>query len=81
MSLFSSFADIKSKYNITLYEGENFKQAIYNGKMTDSTDCIIDKIKLTLKYYPNSKGIGLSTYSSDETSSSEFCYAVALPVD
>ncbi|MDM1762617.1 MULTISPECIES: hypothetical protein [unclassified Acinetobacter] len=81
MDIFSRLINIKSKYNITLYEGENFKQALYNGKMTDSADCIIEKIELTLKHYPNSTGIGLSTYQSDETSSGEFCYAVALPVD
>ena len=81
MSIFSKLSEIESKYQITLHEGENFKQALYNGKMTDSEDCIIDKIELTLKHYPNSKGIGLSTYSSDETSSCEFCYAVALPAD
>ena len=81
MDLFSSLANIESKYNIVLYEGEGFKQAVYNGKMTDSTECIIDKIELTLKHYPNSKGIGLSTYSSDETSDYEFCYTVALPAD
>lgn len=80
MSIFSKFLEIKNKYGITLYEGENFKQALYNGKMTDSTDCIIEKIELTLKYYPESKGIALSTYQSDETSDSEFCYVVALPV-
>ena len=72
MSIFSKLSEIESKYQITLHEGENFKQALYNGKMTDSEDCIIDKIELTLKHYPNSKGIGLSTYSSDETSSGEF---------
>lgn len=81
MSIFSRLSEIESKYEIMLHEGENFKQALYNGKMTDSEDCIIDKIELTLKHYPHSKGIGLSTYSSDETSSNEFCYAVALPVD
>lgn len=81
MDILSRLLDIKSKYNIALYEGENFKQALYNGKMTDSADCIVDKIELTLKHYPNSTGINLSTYQSDETSSGEFCYVVALPVD
>ncbi len=79
MSIFSKLSEIESKYQITLHEGENFKQALYNGKMTDSEDCIIDKIELTLKHYPDSKGIGLSTYSSDETSSDIFCYAVVIP--
>lgn len=79
MDLFSSLANIESKYNIVLYEGENFKQAVYNGKMTDSTECIIDKIELTLKHYPDSKDIQLSTYQSDDTSEITFCYAVVVP--
>ncbi len=81
MGIISRLEDVKGKYNITLYQGENFKQAVYNEKMTDSEDCIIEKIELILKHYPNSTGIGLSTYQSDETSNGEFCYAVALPVD
>ncbi|SJM37932.1 hypothetical protein A1019T_01917 [Psychrobacter pasteurii] len=79
MSIFSKLREIESKYKITLHEGESFKQAVYNGKMTDSEDCIIDKIELTLKHYPDSQDISLSTYQSDETSDEEFCYAVVLP--
>ncbi|MDC4746929.1 hypothetical protein NQ846_17675, partial [Acinetobacter baumannii] len=64
---------------VKLHEGENFKQALYNYKMTDSDDCIIDKIELVIKHYPDSKNILLSTYSSDETSEIPFCYAVVVP--
>ena len=81
MDIISRLAEVKLKYNITLYEGEGFKQALYNGRLTDSADCIIDKIELTLKHYPNSSGVNLSTYESDDTSNSEFCYVVAQPVD
>jgi len=79
MSIFSRLSEIESKYKITLHEGENFKQALYNGKMTDSADCIIDKIELILKHYPDSKALVLSTYSSDEVSDYTFCYAVVAP--
>ncbi len=79
MSIFSKLREIESKHNVKLHQGENFKQALYNEKMTDSEDCIIDKIELILKYYPDSQDISLSTYQSDETSHDEFCYAVALP--
>ena len=79
MSIFSKLSEIESKYQIPLHEGENFKQALYNGKMTDSEDCIIDKIELTLKHYPDSKDIQLSTYQSDDTSEITFCYAVVVP--
>ena len=79
MSIFSKLLEIESKYQIKLHEGENFKQAVYNGKMTDSEDCIIDKIELVLKHYPDSQDVYLSTYQSDETSNEEFCYAVVLP--
>jgi len=44
MSIFAKFLDIEQKYKVRLHEGENFKQALYNDKMTDSDDCIIDKI-------------------------------------
>lgn len=79
MSIFSKLLEIESKYKIKLHEGESFKQAVYNGKMTDSEDCIIDKIELILKYYPDSQNISLSTYQSDKTSDDAFCYAVVLP--
>ncbi|MFK4000273.1 hypothetical protein ACI2I3_02850 [Psychrobacter namhaensis] len=76
MSIFSKLLEIESKHNVKLHEGENFKQAVYNEQMTDSEDCIIDKIELILKHYPNSQDISLSTYQSDETSDDSFCYAV-----
>jgi hypothetical protein len=49
MSIFSKLREIESKHNVKLHQGENFKQALYNEKMTDSEDCIIDKIELILK--------------------------------
>lgn len=79
MSIFSKLREIESKYKIKIHEGEGFKQAVYNDKMTDSEDCIIDKIELILKHYPDSRDISLSTYQSDETSNDAFCYAVVLP--
>lgn len=79
MSIFEKFLEIERKYQIKLHEGENFKQALYNGKMTDSNDCIIDKIELVMKHYPDSKDLMLSTYSSDETSEIVFCYTVVVP--
>ena len=79
MSILSKLREIESKHNVKLHQGENFKQALYNDKMTDSEDCIIDKIELILKHYPNSQDISLSTYQSDEISNDEFCYAVVLP--
>lgn len=79
MSILSKLREIESKHNVKLHQGENFKQALYNDKMTDSEDCIIDKIELILKRYPGSQDISLSTYQSDDTSNDEFCYAVVLP--
>lgn len=79
MSIFLKLREIESTYKVKLHEGEDFKQAVYNGKMTDSEDCIIDKIELILKHYPDSQDISLSTYQSDETSDDSFCYAVVLP--
>ncbi|PKH85033.1 hypothetical protein [Psychrobacter sp. 4Bb] len=79
MSIFSKLQEIESKHNVKVHQGEDFKQALYNGKMTDSEDCIIDKIELILKHYPESQDLSLSTYQSDETSDDEFCYSVVLP--
>ncbi|MBF0657971.1 hypothetical protein IPZ60_04370 [Psychrobacter sp. NG25] len=75
MSIFSKPREIESKYKIKLHEGESFKQAVYNGEMTDSEDCIIDKIELILKNHPDSQDISTSTYQSDDA----FCYVMALP--
>ncbi|MCG8286592.1 hypothetical protein MID07_18480 [Acinetobacter seifertii] len=79
MSIFEKFLDIEQKYNVRLHEGENFKQAFYNGRMIDSDKCIIDKIELVLHHYPDNKNFSLSTYESDETSEVPFCYAVVVP--
>lgn len=79
MSIFEKFLDIEQEYKVRLHEGENFKQALYNSKMTDSDDCIIDKIELTIKHYPDSKNLMLSTYQSDESSDITFCFAVVVP--
>lgn len=79
MTIFSKLSEIQTKHGIRLHEGEDFKQAVYHGQMTDSEDCIIDKIELILKHYPDSQDISLSTYQSDETSADAFCYAVVLP--
>lgn len=76
---FEKLLDIEQKYNVRVHEGENFKQALYNGRMTDSDECIIDKIELVLKHYPDKKNLTLSTYESDETSEVQFCYAVVIP--
>jgi len=79
MSIFEKFLEIEQKHGVKLHEGEGFKQALYNDQMTDSYDCIVDKIELVIKHYPDSKDIGLSTYSSDETSHTNFCFAVVVP--
>ncbi|MEN8319368.1 hypothetical protein [Acinetobacter junii] len=79
MSIFEKLIGIEKKYKVKLHEGEGFKQAIYNDKMTDSNECIIDKIELVIKHYPDSRDILLSTYSSDDSSDTEFCYAVIVP--
>ncbi|MPS95737.1 hypothetical protein [Comamonas sp.] len=79
MSIFEKLIGIQQKYQVRLHEGENFKQALYNGRMTDSNDCIIDKIELVIKHYPDHKDILLSTYESDDSSEIPFCYAVVVP--
>ena len=79
MNILSKLPEIESKHSVRLHQGENFKQAIYNERMTDSDDCIFDKIELIIKHYPNSKNISLSTCESDETSDHTFCHTVVLP--
>ncbi|PWD90375.1 hypothetical protein [Ignatzschineria cameli] len=80
MSIFSRLEDIKKTHGVVLHEGEPFKQAIYNGYMTDSHDFIIDKIELAIKHYPNVKEFSLGLYDSDAGSSREFHHTVVVPV-
>ena len=67
------------KHGMQLSVGEDFKQAVYGDRMTDSLECIYDKIELIIKHYPDIEILSLSTYESDETSSYEFCHAVVMP--
>lgn len=77
--MFKELKDIENKYRIKINEGESFKQAYYNNKITDSVDCILDKIELTLKHYP-SKDVILTINESDETSPFTFCFVVVNPI-
>ncbi len=79
MDIYSKLSEIKSNHKIKLSEGKDFTQAVSDGRMLDSPDCIADKIILILKHYPNSEYISLATYESDETSDHKFCYAIAAP--
>lgn len=65
---------------VKIHEGEGFKQAWYNGRLTESNEIIIDKLKLAMKHYPNSE-LSLSIYESDEGSYKPFAYTVVIPCD
>lgn len=80
MSILSRLENLKKKHEVVLHEGESFKQAIYNGYMTDSDDFIIDKIELAIKHYPNVKEFALGIYDSDSESPKEFHHVVVVPV-
>lgn len=78
--MISMIHDLKAKFGIEIHEGENFKQACYNGKITDTADQLKDKIELAMKHYPGQDLI-ISTYSSDDTLPSSFAYSVVVPVN
>ena len=77
--MLSVIYELKGTHGISIFEGENFKQAFYNGKLTDSPDQLRDKIELAIKHYPG-RDLIIGTYESDETSPAPFAYAVVLPV-
>jgi len=77
--MISTIVGIKNKYDIEISEGENFKQAYYNGRLTDNEDQVKEKIELAIKHYPN-KNLIISTYESDEYSPVDFAFAVIMPV-
>lgn len=80
MSILSRLEDLKKKHGVILHEGEPFKQAVYNGYITDSDDFIADKVELAIKHHPNIKEFFLGTYDSDSGSHKEFHHVVVIPV-
>ncbi|WP_443114108.1 hypothetical protein [Herbaspirillum seropedicae] len=77
--MISMIYDLKSKYAISISEGESFKQAVYNGRLTDTAEQLQEKIELAAKHY-HGKDLLIGTYESDETSPRPFAYAVVVPV-
>jgi len=77
--MISMIYDLKNKYGISIIEGENFKQAMYNGRLTDSQGQLREKIELCAKHYPGTDLL-IGTYESDETSPGPFAYAVVIPL-
>ncbi len=65
---------------VRIHEGEGFKQAWYNGKLSESNEIIIDKLKLAMQHYPDSE-LSISIYKSDEGSDRPFAYTVIIPCD
>ena len=77
-TMISLIAELKDKYGIEIIEGERFKQALYNGRLTDTQDQLRDKIEFAITHYPK-KDIVITTCESDETSPEPFAYAVITP--
>ena len=46
----STIAALKIRYGIIISEGENFKQAWYNSRLTDTDEQFKDKIELAVKH-------------------------------
>jgi len=76
--MLSMIYELKARHGISISEGENFKQALYNDKLTDSKEQLSDKIELAIKHYPG-KDLIIGTYDSDDTSPEPFAYAVVMP--
>jgi len=79
MSFLEVISELKKRYNIVISEGEDFKQALYNNKITDTPECMKDKIELIIKHYPG-QIISLGTDEPDETSNDNFCYVSVTPI-
>jgi hypothetical protein len=77
--MISMIHDLRTQYAIQIHEGESFKQAMYNGRLSDTDDELRDKIALAVKHHPG-KDLAVSIYESDESSPLPFAYAVVMPV-
>jgi len=78
MSMISMIHDLKTKYGIQIHEGEPFKQACYNGRLTETREQVKDKIDLAVKHFPG-QDLVIGTYESDETSPEPFVFVVVTP--
>jgi len=76
----NTISALKSKYKIIIYEGECFKQAWYNGTLTDTAEQVKDKLELAIKHYPG-KDLFIATFESDETSPTQFAFVVVIPLN
>jgi hypothetical protein len=77
--MISMIYNMGRQHSIRIHEGESFKQALYNGRLSDSEDELRDKIALAAKHYAG-RDLLISTYESDETSPRQFAFAVVMPV-
>jgi len=77
--MISVIRECATKFAVSIHEGENFKQAMYNGRLSDSEDELRDKIALAVKHHAGCDLI-ISTYESDASSPTEFAFAVVMPV-
>jgi len=76
--MISMINDLRSKLAVQIHEGESFKQAFYNGLLTDSEIEVRDKIELAAKHHPG-KDLAIAIFESDEGSPSQFAFAVVMP--
>lgn len=77
--MIATINEFKSRYAINIVEGESFKQAYYNNRLTDTKERVKDKIELAVKHYPG-EDLSIGTYESDETSPKQFAFAVVIPL-
>lgn len=77
--MISMIFDLKKKHGIRISEGEPFKQALYNGRLTETPEQVRDKIELAIKHFQG-MDLLIGTYESDETSPKHFAYTVVMPV-
>lgn len=72
--------DMRTEYQIIIVESEPFKQAYYNGNLSDTEEHMRDKIELAIKHYPG-RHLQISTYESDKSSMKPFAFGVVIPAE
>jgi hypothetical protein len=77
-NMISMISDLKKKHGVCISEGELFKQALYNGRLRETSEQVRDKIELAVKHYQG-KDLLIGTYESDVTSTNAFVYVVVTP--
>jgi len=71
----AAIAEFKKKYDVNIFEGEDFKQAYYNDRLTETVEQLVDKMELAMKHFPK-KDLSIGLYETDD----QLAFSVVTPV-